>query len=121
MVRTCDFMAFTGAQSRRIKKSGLADSSNVLTISSRRRAVSFQCTFLRLSPSCHARTPEGEAMSSVMRTRPCGPSSPSFTIIAGVCFNFGMTSTRAVVSFTRRDSVNRPNISVARSRDTPAS
>ena len=33
----------------------------------------------------------------------------------------GMTSTRAVVSFTRRDSVNRPKISVARSRDTPAS
>ena len=88
---------------------------------SRRRMDSFQCTFLRLSPSCHARTSDGEAVSSDAVARNSGPMSDARSSMGSAAFSRGSTSTETFFMPGFRERRTSPNRSRAETRVTPAS
>ena len=100
--------------------SGLPDASNTFTSTSRLRAVSFQCTRLSSSPSCHLRISTGEAVSSAARRMLSGPASTGFRISGAVFVIFGRTSTFTSLRLSLRERTNSPNMSVTVNRTTPA-
>ena len=90
-------------------------------MTSRRRMEIFQCTFFRLSPSCHARMSEGDAVSSDARARNSGPMSEAVSAMVSAGAGLGTTSTRIRSIFGRREIEKKPKMSRAEMRVTPAS
>ena len=91
------------------------------TSSSRLRSDSFQCTFFSSSPSCQARTSEGEALSSAARRITWGPWSALLSRRGAATRAFGTTSSFNSRSLGRRPRLISPKGSVTLSRATPTS